>query len=494
MEARRRTWFDERGLVVARRAASGRCRSTPARCTTGASTRALGARACARCTRSGSRSSRRYVPWRVHEPTAGTHDWSGATDLARSSTAARAAGLAVVLRPGPHVNAELTELRVPRSRARRSRVPGAHRARHAGVAARRRRARCRSRRTRARRFTRASALVRRGRARRRAAPRARWSGRRDRRRQRGAAVLPHRRLRSRLPPRRARLVARGLRASTVHRRARGIPPTRRAASRGCGSRTQYLARALGEFAQLLDDVGLGGIARFHNLPPATRLYDLRGIQHAIGGPVGIDAYTPRADCSASCAAARSRASANADAAPARARGRHRLLPVVPAARRRRDDPTRERDHLLTLLAGGHARLQPVHGRRARPLLRRRDHRRTASSSRTRRGSRRCSPTLAELDWPSLRRATADRARRHARRRPLRPSRTAVLDPMTPVLAEVARPRPGRRRRARHRRCRGDRRAALARPRSARALELAQVPYAIVDEAAHRGRARALIAR
>src|SRR6185503_19808909 len=58
---------------------------------------------------------------------------------------------------------------------------------------------------------------------------------------------------------------------------------------------QYVARALGELAHVLDDVGLGEVARFHNLPPGPHhLYDLRGIQRAIAGPVGIDAYTPRA--------------------------------------------------------------------------------------------------------------------------------------------------------------------------------------------------------
>ena len=58
---------------------------------------------------------------------------------------------------------------------------------------------------------------------------------------------------------------------------------------------EYIARALGGFAKILDDVGLGEIARFHNLPPGHYgHYDLRRIQAAVGGPVGIDAYTPRA--------------------------------------------------------------------------------------------------------------------------------------------------------------------------------------------------------
>src|SRR6185295_16892464 len=57
---------------------------------------------------------------------------------------------------------------------------------------------------------------------------------------------------------------------------------------------QYIAHALAAFGKSLDDAGLGKIARFHNLPARDALSDLRGIQRAIGGPVGIDAYTPRA--------------------------------------------------------------------------------------------------------------------------------------------------------------------------------------------------------
>jgi beta-galactosidase len=54
-----------------------------------------------------------YVPWRVHEPEAGELDWTGDRDLAAFLDEAKAAGLAVVLRPGPHVNAELTSFGIP---------------------------------------------------------------------------------------------------------------------------------------------------------------------------------------------------------------------------------------------------------------------------------------------------------------------------------------------------------------------------------------------
>ena len=52
-----------------------------------------------------------YVPWRVHQP---VHDEPAKLDdLAAFLEAAQAAGLSVVLRPGPHVNAELTSFGIP---------------------------------------------------------------------------------------------------------------------------------------------------------------------------------------------------------------------------------------------------------------------------------------------------------------------------------------------------------------------------------------------
>ena len=54
-----------------------------------------------------------YVPWRVHEPRRGAWEWRGAANLARFLGLARAAGLAVMLRPGPAVNAELTSFGMP---------------------------------------------------------------------------------------------------------------------------------------------------------------------------------------------------------------------------------------------------------------------------------------------------------------------------------------------------------------------------------------------
>lgn len=53
------------------------------------------------------------VPWRVHEPSRGQRMWTGERDLVRFIETARAAGLGVVLAPGPNIGAELTSFGVP---------------------------------------------------------------------------------------------------------------------------------------------------------------------------------------------------------------------------------------------------------------------------------------------------------------------------------------------------------------------------------------------
>ena len=110
MEARRRTWFDDRGL----RLENGRSlpfyagamhywRVEPAQWAP-----------CLRAMHSlGLTIVETYVPWRVHDPQGGRHVWTGERDLGRFLEAAWAAGLSVVLRPGPHVNAELTSFGFP---------------------------------------------------------------------------------------------------------------------------------------------------------------------------------------------------------------------------------------------------------------------------------------------------------------------------------------------------------------------------------------------
>lgn len=115
MAPSRRTWFDERGLTIA--AGDGNperhlelylgamhyWRTPPASWRAGlAALRDLGLTAV-----------ESPVPWRVHEPALGRFAWTAERDLRRFVELAAAAGLAVVLRPGPSANAELTGFGFP---------------------------------------------------------------------------------------------------------------------------------------------------------------------------------------------------------------------------------------------------------------------------------------------------------------------------------------------------------------------------------------------
>jgi len=482
VEARRRTWFDDRGLVVATAGAGSEARLPfyagamhywrvpPARWA-----------ACLRAMRElGLTIVETYVPWRVHEPAAGPRIWHRERDLARFLEAAHAAGLAVVLRPGPHINAELTSfgmpdhvLGEPACQARGARgapvwMPSPPRAwpvpSYASVVFRER----------VHAWYAAVAEV----------------------------VRPY------LAPD-GPVVAVGVDneaqmffrlgaydhdyhpdAVAAWREASGFdgePP--RAWDAGDAARCiswvrwkdQYTAHALAAFGKALDDVGLGGVARFHNLPPGHHgLYDLRGIQRAIGGPVGIDAYTPRHEFRE----LRQRALAAAgNAAPIPIAfevgvGFFPWFPPLDAG----DDPTRERDQLLSLLAAGirgfnlfmaverdryygaaidqAGRLEP-HAAWIRTLL----------------------ATLVEVDWPHLRRAAAIAVvdtRADARFG----QATCVIDPMTPVVGELLGLGPGGAAEL------GTDPAAVMQRRwqaaITRALDGAHVPYTIVDESAPEG--------
>ena len=79
-----------------------------------------------------------YVPWGVHETAPGDFDFGErdpALDVARFLEIAHELGLRCVLRPGPHINAELTLLRAPRAHRLGRAVPGAHAGRPPGDAA-----------------------------------------------------------------------------------------------------------------------------------------------------------------------------------------------------------------------------------------------------------------------------------------------------------------------------------------------------------------------
>ncbi len=474
MEVRRRTWFDERWLVVAR--ATGEPRRLPFYAAAmhywrvppirwGASLRALHAQ--------GLTIVETFVPWRVHEPQAGERVWSAERDLPRFLEAARAAGLSVVLRLGPHANASLTSggipdwvLADPVSQAQTSLgtcawfpapprafpIPSyASFAFHAHVRA--------------------------------------WY----------AAVADV--VRPYLAPD-GPVVAVGvdnaaqlfLRSGAFDldyhpdalswwRDASGLEDPPRAWAPSDAARCvlwlkhkdEYLARALGAFGKMLDEVGFAGIARLHALAPGHyQNVDLRQLQSAIHGPVGMSAFSTRTELPE----LRRRAAAvvgNASPIPLALEvgvGLMAWLPPLDAT----DDPTRERDQLLTLLAAGIRGFNLAMGVEADR------HYGAAVSASGQVEAPWVKPlvaALADVEWPTLHRHAAIAlvdTRADARFGQL----TNLIDPVTPVLADALRLGPGGAAEL------GTDADAIASRRwqtaIARALELAQVTYAIVDEA------------
>lgn len=488
MEAHRRTWFDDRGLVVGGApdrhvpfyaGAMHYWRVEPASW-----------RACLRAIHDlGLTLVETYVPWRIHEPEAGEEMWGGRRDLARFLDAAAAEGLGVVLRPGPHINAELTSfgfpdwvLADPEVQARTARgtpawMPAPPRAFPIPSYA----------------STAFHQLVR------------------------GWYATVAEIVRPYVAPD-GPVVALGVdneaqlffRAGAFDldyhpdalawwEEASGLSEPPRAWDPADAARCalwvkfkdEYLARALGAFAHMLDEVGLDGVARFHNLPPGHfGLYDLRRIQAAIGGPVGIDAYTPRAGF----AELRRRGHAlagNATPVPLALEVGIGFFPWFPPLDLA-DDATRERDHVLTLLASG------VRGFNLFMAVERDRYYGAAIDARGQREPHaawiaKLTAALAEVDWTALRRPAAI-ALVDVRADARLGLASSVLDPMTPVLAEVLGLGP-----AGAAELAADPAAAVARRWQValcRALELAQVPYVIVDEAASEdelARYRAVIA-
>jgi beta-galactosidase len=478
VELRPRTWFDDRGLVIAGAAGAGADRRLAFYAGAMHYWRVDPAR-WARCLGAihdlGLTLVETYVPWRVHEPRPGSRAWTGARDLARFLEAARAAGLGVVLRPGPHINAELTGFGMPdhvlgdpACQARTAHgspvwLPSPPRAWPVPSYA-------------------SAAFRERVRA---------WYG------AVAEVVRPY------LAPD-GPVVAIGVDneaamffrlgaydhdyhpdAVTAWRETSGLdgdPPRewRPDDAARCISwvrfKDQYIAHALGAFGAALDDAGLGRVARFHNLPAGHRLADLRGIQRAIGGPVGIDAYTPRAEFRE---LRRRAVFAVGNAAPVPIAfeagvGYAAWLPPLDAG----DDPHRERDQLLSLLAAG---------LRGFNLFMAVERDRFYGAAIAASGApeahagwiRALTAALAAVDWPAL--------RRHAAIAVVDPRADArfgqascVLDPMTPVIAERL-GLPGGAAEL------GTDPAAVAQRRwhtaITRALDLARVPYAIVDESA-----------
>ena len=476
METRERTRFDARGLIVDGKplpfyaGAMHYWRVEPARWA-----------ACLRAVHQlGLTIVETYVPWRVHEPERGEYEWDGPRDLGRFLELARAEGLGVVLRPGPHVNAELTCFGMPDHvvgdpaiQARTARgtpvwMPSPPRAWPVPSYA------SKEFRERVRAWYAAVAAI----------------------------VMPH------LAPdgpvvalgvdNEAQLFFRlGAFDHDYHPDAIarfGREPPRDASDPAKAIawvqfKERYIADALGAFATMFDEVGLGGIARFHNLPPGHHAYyDVRGLAAAIGGPVGIDAYTARGEFRE----LRRRASALVGAAetPIAFEVGVGFFPWFPPLDRG-DDPQRERDQLLTLLAAG------VRGFNIFMAVERDRYYGAAIGGDGKIESHASwiatlTATLAEVDWPGLRRAGSidpagppSGAQRSpmvaviATRADLRFGlTTSTIDPMTPVVLEAM----------------GlpasdfgtDAGAIAARKWQTAildALELAQVPYTLLDEGA-----------
>lgn len=413
-----------------------------------------------------------YIPWRVHECDQGTFDWSDDRDLAAFLETARAAGLGVVLRPGPHINAELTSfgmpdwvLAEPAVQAQTSRgtpawlpipprafpIPSyASRAFHAYVRAW---------------YAAVAKIV--------------------------EPFLGDPVVTIGVDNEAQMFFRNGAFDLDYHPDAlvwwdetqpgrdaprAWTPETAALCARWVEFKDTYIARALGAFAMMLDDVGLGGLARFHNLSPGHHgLYDLRSIQRAIGGPVGIDAYTARSGFTD----LRRRASACVgDASPIPIGfevgvGFFPWFPPLDAI----DDPLRERDHLLTLLSQG------IRGFNLFMAVERDRYYGAAISLDARVEAPWIKPLLASLKafaWPTLRRATPI-AVIHTRADERHGLASCVLDPMTPVLAEVLGLGAGGATEL------GLDPAAIASRKwqlaVCRALELAHVPYNLVDETA-----------
>ncbi len=471
MGARRRTWFDSAGLSIDGAplpfyaGAMHYWRVPPA-----AWVDALGA-----IRKLGLTIVETYVPWREHEEAPGRFDWRGEKDLARFIGLARDAGLAVVLRPGPAVNAELTSFGFPdhvladeTSQARTARgtpvwLPSPPRAwpvpSYASQAFQ----------AHVRRWYAAFAEV----------------------------VRPH------LAPE-GPVVAIGVDneamrffrggafdhdyhpdALAAFREATGLEAPRawdaNDASR-CAAWVRFgeqaLARALGDFSRLMDEVGLDGVARFHNLPAGHLAQtNVAAIQAAIGGPVGLDAYTRRGSFAMlGRAGAFLAGSAPVPIAFEVGIGYAPWFPPLDASPK---DTTRERDHLLRLLAAG------IRGFNLFMTVERdRFYGAAISSHGDREKHAAWIPTLVStldaIDWPSLRPLAPPPIAVIATRADARMGlASSVLDPIAPLVGDILGFGPGGSAEL------GLDAAAIAARKwhdaVAAALELARIPYVILDE-------------
>jgi beta-galactosidase len=524
VEERRRTWFDDRGLVLAGPDAAtdadrGSVLAGPDAATDLAEDRAsvLGAdqervppvgagarrvpffgaamhywrvprarwrRALDGLAKLGVTVVESYVPWSVHERGAGQrdrnerheqddrYDWTGDRDLGAWLDEVQAAGLVAALRPGPHINAELTGFGFPDRIVRDADIQA--RAAHGGPVWLPAPARpfavpsYASNRVHDEVATwfRAVGAI--------AGPR-RWPD--------GPVVALQV---DNEPQMFFRLGAfdhdyhpdavalwRATGADEAPPRA-WSPDTASDGARWVLFKDELLAAALTRFGRALDDAGLDGLARFGNLPSGEPWFtDLPRLEAAVGGPVGIDLHA-----------------GSGDLAQVRRRALHLTgstahLPLVPelgcgaAAHVPPPSEDRQRAATLAVLGGGVRGLSFYMGvardRWVGGLL--------DEDARPRPPARwvgRLLAALTELDWPALRRRSRVAlvlSRADARHGVA----SSLLDPLPPLAgeflglgvagsAELAR----------------DPAAALHRrwfDAAARALDLAGIAYSIVDEGA-----------
>jgi beta-galactosidase len=414
-----------------------------------------------------------YVPWSVHEIADGTYDWSGPRDLGRFLDLVADAGLGAVLRPGPHCNAELTGFGYPDRVLRDGELlartahgtpvwlPAPPRAFPVPS------------------YASARFLAEVG----------RWYAEVAR------VVAP------RLAPD-GPVVAFGVdneaqmffrlgafdhdyhpdAVAAWHEIESGEPPRAwsddPAAIETCIRWVRHkdaaTARALGELAVLLDAAGLGGVARFHNLPPGEPLwYDLPQVGRAVGGPAGIDVYAGAAHL----ADVRRRAlhlvgsAAPLPIVPELGVGFFPWLPPITGGEHD------QRDVTLTLLGAG------VRGMSFYMAV---ERERWYDGAITPEGDpgpaahwiRALTAALDEIDFTSLRRH-AEVAVVVSRADARFGLASSLVDPVTPVVAELLQLGPGGAAEL------GRDDAAIAHRRwlgvVQEALDLAQIPYALVDE-------------
>ncbi len=471
MEERRRTWFDDRGLatggdrrLVLRAGALHYWRAPAA-----AWPRLLAAVRALGCTAIDS-----PVPWAIHERAAGAFDWSGPRDLPAFLTAVAAAGLHAVLRPGPWVEAQLSFGGLPERIVRDPDIQA--RAAHGGPVW-------------LPQPPRAHPLPSLASARYQAEV-ARWLA------EVGRVVAP---LQAPVGP----VVALALDHHGGADYRQGAfdldyhpdalawwredhdlePPTRWAdddAAR-CVAwvrwKERYRARGLGELVAALTAAGLGDLARFHAAPPAAPWHaDLPAIARAIGGPVAIDVTGGHGDLAAIRQRGLWTSGSSATSAPTTIGCGH--APYLPP---RTDDD--QRAAALAVLATGARDLSVTMAvGRDRWIGGALDGEGRATAAGPWVAT--LLPTLARLGWHDLRRRArvaliASRADGH------HGMASSVLDPVPPLVAELLALGPaGTAHLGRDADAVTYRRWLAA---AAAALDLAQVPFAIVDASAGKDR-------